>query len=156
VRSTRVKPCRAFRISRAFPFVLAFLSLTSAQRGILCWVAKHRQHHMHADTEADLDSPVLRGLFYAHVGWIFEARNDRPDDIFSFYSVTFPIIHLGCVPAHVHGEILSKTPDPGRPSSGQPLIILSTFTTNFSRSNGLVMTSMPCSMRPLPTAALSA
>ncbi len=70
---------RAFRTSRAFQFVLAFLSLTSAQRGILWWVAKHRQHHMHADTEADLDSPVLRGFLYAHVGWIFEARNDATD-----------------------------------------------------------------------------
>jgi stearoyl-CoA desaturase (Delta-9 desaturase) len=70
---------RAFRTSRAFQFVLAFLSLTSAQRGILWWVAKHRQHHMHADTEADLHSPVLHGFFYAHVGWIFEARNDPTD-----------------------------------------------------------------------------
>jgi hypothetical protein len=43
-----------------------------------------------------------------------------------------------------------------RPSSGQPLIIPSTFAANLSRSNGLVITSMPCSMRPLPTAAFSA
>jgi stearoyl-CoA desaturase (delta-9 desaturase) len=70
---------RAFRTSRAFQFVLAFLSLTAAQRGILWWVAKHRHHHMHADTEADLHSPVLRGFLYAHVGWIFEARNDPTD-----------------------------------------------------------------------------
>jgi hypothetical protein len=39
---------------------------------------------------------------------------------------------------------------------GQRLIIPSTFATNLSRSNGLVMTSMPSSMRPLPTAAFSA
>lgn len=72
---------RSFRTSRAFQFVLAFLSLTSAQRGILWWVSKHRQHHMHADTEADLHSPVLRGFLYAHVGWIFEARNDQTDHV---------------------------------------------------------------------------
>jgi stearoyl-CoA desaturase (Delta-9 desaturase) len=67
---------RAFRTSRAFQFGLAFLSLTSAQRGILWWVAKHRQHHMHSDTDVDLHSPVLRVFLYAHVGWIVESRND--------------------------------------------------------------------------------
>jgi stearoyl-CoA desaturase (delta-9 desaturase) len=70
---------RAFRTSRAFQFGLALLSLTSAQRGILWWAAKHRQHHRHADTDADLHSPVLRGVLYAHVGWIFLLRNDDTD-----------------------------------------------------------------------------
>ena len=53
---------RAFRTSRNFQFGLAFLSQTSAQRGILWWAAKHRQHHMHSDTEFDVHSPVLRGF----------------------------------------------------------------------------------------------
>jgi stearoyl-CoA desaturase (delta-9 desaturase) len=70
---------RAFRTSRAFQFGLAFLSLMSAQRGILWWAAKHRQHHMHSDTDADLHSPVRRGFLYAHVGWIFLPRNDATD-----------------------------------------------------------------------------
>ena len=70
---------RAFRTSRIFQFGLAFLALTSAQRGILWWAAKHRQHHRHSDTDADLHSPVLRGFFYAHIGWIFLSRNDATD-----------------------------------------------------------------------------
>lgn len=70
---------RAFRTSRTLQFGLAFLSLTAAQRGILWWAAKHRQHHTHSDTGGDLHSPVLRGFLYAHVGWIFEARNDATD-----------------------------------------------------------------------------
>jgi stearoyl-CoA desaturase (Delta-9 desaturase) len=70
---------RAFRTSRVFQFGLAFLSLTSAQRGVLWWAAKHRQHHMHSDTDGDLHSPVLRGFLYAHVGWIFQLRNDATD-----------------------------------------------------------------------------
>jgi stearoyl-CoA desaturase (delta-9 desaturase) len=72
---------RAFRTSRAFQFGLALLSLTSAQRGILWWAAKHRQHHMHSDTDADLHSPVRRSFLYAHVGWIFLLRNDATDSI---------------------------------------------------------------------------
>jgi stearoyl-CoA desaturase (Delta-9 desaturase) len=70
---------RAFRTSRAFQFGLAFLSLTSAQRGVLWWAAKHRQHHMHSDADGDLHSPVLRGFLYAHVGWIFLFRNHATD-----------------------------------------------------------------------------
>jgi stearoyl-CoA desaturase (Delta-9 desaturase) len=70
---------RAFRTSRIFQFGLAFLALTSAQRGILWWAAKHRQHHLHSDTDADLHSPVLRGFLYAHIGWIFLLRNDTTD-----------------------------------------------------------------------------
>jgi stearoyl-CoA desaturase (delta-9 desaturase) len=70
---------RAFRTSRIFQFGLAFLALTSAQRGILWWAAKHRQHHMHSDTDADLHSPVLRGFLYAHIGWIFLFQNDATD-----------------------------------------------------------------------------
>ena len=70
---------RTFRTSRAFQFALALLALTSAQRGVLWWAAKHRQHHIHADTEADLHSPVLRGFLYAHIGWIFLSQNDATD-----------------------------------------------------------------------------
>jgi stearoyl-CoA desaturase (delta-9 desaturase) len=70
---------RAFRTSRACQFMLAFLSQTAAQRGILWWAAKHRQHHMHSDTDFDLHSPVLRSLLYAHVGWIFVPRNSALD-----------------------------------------------------------------------------
>ena len=67
---------RAFRTGRTFQFGLAFLALTSAQRGILWWVAKHRQHHLHSDTDADLHSPVRWGFVYAHIGWIFQSEND--------------------------------------------------------------------------------
>jgi stearoyl-CoA desaturase (delta-9 desaturase) len=34
---------------------------------------------MHADTEADLHSPVLRGFLCAHVGRIFQLQNDPTD-----------------------------------------------------------------------------
>ena len=43
---------RAFRTTRVFQFCLAFLAQTSAQRGILWWAAKHRQHHKYSDTAA--------------------------------------------------------------------------------------------------------
>jgi stearoyl-CoA desaturase (delta-9 desaturase) len=35
---------------------------------------------MHSDTNSDLHSPVLRGFLFAHVGWIFLARNNTVDN----------------------------------------------------------------------------
>ena len=41
---------RAYSTSRAFQFVLAFLSQSTAQKSVLWWAAKHRHHHLHSDT----------------------------------------------------------------------------------------------------------
>jgi stearoyl-CoA desaturase (delta-9 desaturase) len=70
---------RAFRTSRALQFCLAFMAQTSAQRGVLWWAAKHRRHHRYSDTDQDVHSPVLRGFFYAHVGWIFVPGNSATE-----------------------------------------------------------------------------
>ncbi|HLT03282.1 MAG TPA: acyl-CoA desaturase [Geminicoccaceae bacterium] len=70
---------RAYKTSRAFQFLLGFLAQTSAQRGVLWWAAKHRQHHRHSDTALDVHSPRLHGFFRAHVGWIFTPRHGPTD-----------------------------------------------------------------------------
>ncbi len=70
---------RAFATSRAFQFVLALLSQSTAQKSVLWWAAKHRHHHLHSDTAADVHSPRQRGFFYSHVGWIFDRRHDGTD-----------------------------------------------------------------------------
>ncbi len=70
---------RAFSTSRAFQFVLAFLSQTSAQNSVLWWAAMHRRHHLYSDTPLDAHSPKQQGFFYAHVGWIFDARHTKTD-----------------------------------------------------------------------------
>jgi len=61
---------RAFKTSRVGQFLLAFLAQSSSQRGVLWWAAHHRIHHKHADTPADVHSPVREGFWYAHVGWV--------------------------------------------------------------------------------------
>lgn len=70
---------RSYRTSRVGQFLLALLCQTSAQRGLIWWAAMHRHHHKHSDTELDVHSPRHHGFLYAHVGWIFARRNDRPD-----------------------------------------------------------------------------
>lgn len=70
---------RAFSTSRAFQFVLAFLAQTSAQSSVLWWAAKHRHHHRFSDTDEDTHSPGRRGVFYSHVGWVFDRRHQGTD-----------------------------------------------------------------------------
>ncbi|MCS6770759.1 MAG: acyl-CoA desaturase [Kiritimatiellae bacterium] len=60
----------SFKTSRVFQFILAFLGGTAAQLGPLWWAAHHRYHHQHADTENDIHSPITKGVFRAHMGWI--------------------------------------------------------------------------------------
>ncbi len=70
---------RAYRTSRVFQFLLAFVAQTSAQRGALWWAAHHRRHHKYSDTALDVHSPVLRSFLYSHMGWIFVPRNNATD-----------------------------------------------------------------------------
>src|SRR5881394_184551 len=61
---------RAFRTSRVFQFVLAFLAQTAGQKGVIWWASHHRWHHKTSDTPRDVHSVRQRGLWYAHVGWV--------------------------------------------------------------------------------------
>lgn len=61
---------RSYKTSRFFQFVLGWLGASAGQMGPLWWAAHHRHHHRHSDTEEDIHSPGLRGLWWAHVGWI--------------------------------------------------------------------------------------
>lgn len=70
---------RAFSTSRVFQFVLAFLAQSTLQRSVLWWAAKHRHHHLHSDTEADVHSPRQRGFLYSHLTWIFTKRHHDTD-----------------------------------------------------------------------------
>lgn len=61
---------RAFKTSRVFQFILAFLAQTSAQKGALWWASHHRHHHKFSDTDNDVHSPVKKGFWWSQVGWI--------------------------------------------------------------------------------------
>ena len=78
---------RSFKTSRVFQFILAFLAMTSTQKGVLWWAAHHRHHHRYSDTDEDLHSPTLFGFWWSHVGWILSDRYNvtRADLIGDFY-----------------------------------------------------------------------
>jgi stearoyl-CoA desaturase (delta-9 desaturase) len=68
---------RAFKTSRPFQFLMAVLANMTAQKGVLWWAAHHRRHHKYSDQEGDVHSPVLRGFWYSHVGWVVERNPER-------------------------------------------------------------------------------
>jgi stearoyl-CoA desaturase (Delta-9 desaturase) len=76
---------RSFETNRVVQCLLAVLGSMAVQGPLLKWVAVHRRHHQYSDRDGDPHSPhrygsgvfaMLRGLFHAHVGWIFE-RDSR-------------------------------------------------------------------------------
>jgi stearoyl-CoA desaturase (Delta-9 desaturase) len=79
---------RSFATKRWLEYTFAALGQMAVQGPVVHWVADHRKHHAHSDEEGDPHSPhlvgdglvgVLRGLFHAHVGWLFneQGRADR-------------------------------------------------------------------------------
>jgi stearoyl-CoA desaturase (Delta-9 desaturase) len=71
---------RSYKTSRAFQLVLAVLGATAMQNGPLWWASVHRRHHKHSDGPGDPHSPVLRGFWYAHLGWNFDLERPPQDE----------------------------------------------------------------------------
>ena len=68
---------RAYRTSRPFQLALAVLGAMAVQKGPLWWAAHHRDHHRFSDGPEDLHSPIQRGFWWSHVGWVLSERSDR-------------------------------------------------------------------------------
>ena len=72
---------RALDGSRPLRAILAVLGSMALEGSVITWVADHRKHHAFTDQEGDPHSPhlsgpgflgAIRGLWHAHVGWLFE------------------------------------------------------------------------------------
>jgi stearoyl-CoA desaturase (Delta-9 desaturase) len=72
---------RSFKTGEAVRGLFAALGSAAIEGPVISWVADHRKHHMFSDEEGDPHSPhvghgggwrgTLRGLFHAHLGWLF-------------------------------------------------------------------------------------
>jgi stearoyl-CoA desaturase (delta-9 desaturase) len=69
---------RSYRTGRAFQLVLAVLGATATQKGPLWWAGHHRVHHRNSDGPEDVHSPLQRGFWWSHVGWILARRHEAP------------------------------------------------------------------------------
>jgi stearoyl-CoA desaturase (delta-9 desaturase) len=106
---------RSFKTSKAGRAVFAVLGSVAIEGPVISWVADHRKHHTFSDQEGDPHSPhvghgggfrgALKGLFHAHVGWLFihtqrgarkrYARDLLADPIVSFVDRHFLVWALG-------------------------------------------------------------
>src|SRR5947209_19352865 len=100
---------RSFKTSGPLRFFFAALGSAAVEGPIIEWVATHRRHHRFSDASGDPHSPhvghgsgwlaALRGLFYAHIGWVFRdaevadetryARDLLADPLIKFVDRTF-------------------------------------------------------------------
>lgn len=76
----------SFAARRPLRLLLAVAGSMACQGPVISWVAAHRQHHSHSDGADDPHSPhhhgagltgVVRGLWHAHLGWLFAPRDLR-------------------------------------------------------------------------------
>ncbi|MBI3542245.1 MAG: fatty acid desaturase [Deltaproteobacteria bacterium] len=70
---------RTYKMGRAMQFAMAFLGTLSVQKGVLWWAAHHRHHHKFSDKVEDVHSPVQRGFWWSHVGWILAKTYEDTD-----------------------------------------------------------------------------
>jgi len=84
---------RSYSLTRGWQFALAVLAQTSGQKGVLWWAAHHRHHHVHSDRKTDVHSPVQRGFWWSHVGWILSPDYDTYDARRVPDFRTFPELH---------------------------------------------------------------
>jgi stearoyl-CoA desaturase (Delta-9 desaturase) len=72
---------RSFKTHPWLRGLLGILGSAAIEGPVISWVADHRKHHAFSDEEGDPHSPhvdhgtgwssALRGLFHAHMGWLF-------------------------------------------------------------------------------------
>ena len=85
---------RSFKTNRVVQFILALFGSLAVQGGPLWWVAHHREHHAETDTQEDIHSPVTRGMWAAHMGWMmsdeaFNEKGTNSRDLHKFPEIKF-------------------------------------------------------------------
>jgi len=121
---------RAFKTKPWVKGVFAALGSAAIEGPVIAWVADHRKHHAFADQEGDPHSPhvdhghglkgALKGLFHAHVGWLFihtqRGNKERyapdliKDPVVSYVNRTFVLwVALGLIVPFLLGWALGGT-----------------------------------------------
>ena len=61
---------RTYECGKPLQWFYALFGAAAVQNSILNWSSDHRYHHRFVDTDEDPYN-ILKGAFYAHMGWIF-------------------------------------------------------------------------------------
>lgn len=66
---------QGFVVPKSLEHGLALLGVCTLQDTPACWVAMHRMHHKHSDTQPDPHSPMVNFL-WSHCGWLMVVNRD--------------------------------------------------------------------------------
>jgi stearoyl-CoA desaturase (delta-9 desaturase) len=70
---------RGFKTPKWFEYFLTLCGMLALQSGAISWVTTHRLHHAFTETEKDPHT-VTKGLYWAHIGWIFQGTGQGHDE----------------------------------------------------------------------------
>jgi stearoyl-CoA desaturase (delta-9 desaturase) len=95
---------RSFQTSRTLRFLLTAVGSAAIEGPVISWVADHRKHHTFADEQGDPHSPhvghgggwrgTLRGLFHAHLGWLFIHTERGSKERFASDLIEDPVVSM--------------------------------------------------------------
>ena len=84
---------RSFETHPALRGLWAILGSAAVEGPVIEWVSYHRKHHAFSDEDGDPHSPhvghgsgllgAIRGLFYAHVGWVWFNDDPAEEDVYA-------------------------------------------------------------------------
>jgi stearoyl-CoA desaturase (delta-9 desaturase) len=85
---------KSFKTSRFFQFILGWIGACSAQKGPIWWASHHRHHHQYSDTEEDIHSAAINGIWWSHIGWVLssrflEPRNELAKDLLKYPEIVW-------------------------------------------------------------------
>jgi stearoyl-CoA desaturase (delta-9 desaturase) len=94
---------RAFESSATLRAILAVLGSMAVEGSVITWVADHRKHHAFTDVDGDPHSPhlsgpglggALKGLWHAHIGWLFESVGQAERERFAPDLLKDPVLRV--------------------------------------------------------------
>jgi stearoyl-CoA desaturase (delta-9 desaturase) len=95
---------RSFKTSPPMRVLWAVLGSMALEGPVIEWVAYHRRHHRFSDAEGDPHSPhvghgsgvlgAVRGLFYAHVGWVLFSDEPAEEDRYAPDLIADPAVRF--------------------------------------------------------------
>jgi stearoyl-CoA desaturase (delta-9 desaturase) len=93
---------RSFKTGRPLRSLFAVFGSAAVEGPVIEWVATHRKHHRFSDLPGDPHSPhtdhgvgwrgAVRGLFHAHVGWMFRGEDRASEGRYAKDLLADPLI----------------------------------------------------------------
>ncbi|HEX8714542.1 MAG TPA: fatty acid desaturase [Solirubrobacteraceae bacterium] len=93
---------RSFKTGRPLRALFAVFGSAAVEGPLIEWVATHRKHHRFSDIPGDPHSPhtdhgvgwrgAVRGLFHAHVGWMFRGGDRASEERYAKDLLADPLI----------------------------------------------------------------